>query len=231
MLQKIKNVFYRKFKTSFAKSGMDLQLYQMLKQKSYGFYVDVGSHHPILTSNTFFFYLRGWGGVCIDPNPEFVNLYQEKRPKDIFLNIGISNSSEHEMNYYKLKDELSERNSFSKEYIETNNLMDYVSEIIPIKIKPLSKVFSEIKIPDTGIDFLTVDCEGLDLEVLKSNDWNRYRPKIVIIETYGVLKEDLNSLSSKYMESVGYTLTGKTIQGQFIGILVFVENSYERDSE
>lgn len=230
MLQKIKNAFYRKFKTSFAKSGMDLQLYQMFKQKSYGFYVDVGSHHPILTSNTFFFYLRKWEGICIDPNPEFVKLYKEKRPNDTFLNIGISNSSEHEMNYYKLKSELSERNSFSKEYIETNNLTDYVREIIPIKIKPLSKVLSEINIPDTGIDFLTVDCEGLDLEVLMSNDWNRFRPKIVITETYDFLKEDLYSPLVKYMESLGYILTGKTIQGQFVGILVFVDNSYERDS-
>ena len=77
MIQKIKNAFYKKFKTSFAKSGMDLQLFQMLKQKQNGFYVDVGSHHPILTSNTFFFYLRGWNGVCIDPNPDFLNIYEK----------------------------------------------------------------------------------------------------------------------------------------------------------
>jgi hypothetical protein len=55
MIQKIKNRFYLKFKTSFAKSGIDIQLFQMLKQKSKGFYVDVGSHHPIKSNNSFFF--------------------------------------------------------------------------------------------------------------------------------------------------------------------------------
>lgn len=225
MLQKIKNLFYRKFKTSFAKSGIDIQMFQILKQNNKGFYIDIGSHHPIKGSNSFFFYLQGWNGICVDPNPEFLEKYKKKRPKDIFLNIGISDTLESQLNYYKLRKELSERNSFSEEYIIDNKLMNDVQEIIPIQINTLVQIFSNYEIPKSGIDFLSIDCEGLDLQVLKSNDWNRYRPKIVIVETHEYfIENDMCSTQVQYMKSVGYILKGKTIQGEHVGNLIFVIN-------
>lgn len=146
-MQLLKNYCYRKFRTSFAKSGEDLQVFQLLKQKTNGTYVDVGSHHPIKGSNSFFFYLRGWTGVCVDPNPDFKLLYLKYRPNDIFLNIGISDEPG-TMEYYRLIDELSVRNSFSKEYIEKNNLNKEVKEINIIEVKPLKTIF-DAEIPST----------------------------------------------------------------------------------
>ncbi len=222
MLQTIKNKFYKKFHTSFAKSGIDIQVFQILQQKKVGTYVDVGSHHPILANNTFFFYLRNWRGICIDPNPEFSELYKIKRPSDIFLNVGISNQPDITLNYYKLKKGLSARNSFSEEYINSNNLHGSIEQIIPIKIKTLKEVFNQ-NMSNRGIDFLSIDCEGLDLNVLKSNDWNKYRPTIVCIETHDDLQNDLLSESAKFMNEVGYTLKGKTMQGEHVGSLLFME--------
>jgi FkbM family methyltransferase len=222
MLQTIKNKFYKKFHTSFAKSGIDLQVFQILQQKKVGTYVDVGSHHPILANNTFFFYLRNWRGICIDPNPEFSKLYKSKRPQDAFLNVGISDKSEGALNYYKLKEGLSARNSFSEDYINSNNLHGSIDQIIPIKIMTLKEVFNQ-NILNQPIDFLTIDCEGLDLNVLKSNDWNKYRPKVVCIETHEKLQNDLVSESAIFMNQIGYTLKGKTIQGEYVGSLLFME--------
>ncbi len=222
MLQTIKNKFYKKFHTSFAKSGIDLQVFQILQQKKIGTYVDVGSHHPILANNTFFFYLRNWTGICIDPNPEFTKLYQNKRSKDIFLNVGISDQSDIALNYYKLKDGLSARNSFSEEYINSNNLHGSIDQIIPIKIMTLKEVFNQ-NILNQPIDFLTIDCEGFDFNVLKSNDWNKYRPKVVCIETHEKLQNDLVSESAIFMNQIGYTLKGKTMQGEHVGSLLFME--------
>lgn len=221
MLQAIKNKFYKKFHTSFAKSGLDLQVFQMLQQKKTGFFVDIGSHHPILANNSFFFSLRGWRGICVDPNPEFSNLYRKKRPKDLFLNIGISSQSNTQLNYYKLKKGLSARNSFSEEYIYSNKLQESIEEIIPVKVMSLKEVFDKYLKVDK-IDFLSIDCEGLDFEVLKSNDWEKYRPKIVCIETHGTLQNDLISESTIFMAKHGYSLKGKTMQGAHVGTLFFM---------
>ena len=213
---------YKRFHTSFAKSGVDLQVYQLLKQKVNGFYIDIGAHHPIKANNTYFFYLKGWRGICIDPNPQFIPLYKQKRPGDIFMNIGISNSDKAELNYYKLRKELSARNSFSEEYINTNNLIKDVESILSIKVKKLKDVLDEVNRKNVEIDFLTIDCEGLDFEVLKSNNWELYRPMIVCIESHQELLDDLSAASTQFMNSVGYTLVGKTMQGKYVGTLFYL---------
>lgn len=222
MFQEIKNKFYKKFHTAFAKSGVDLQVFQILQQKKNGFFVDIGSHHPVIANNTYFFHLRGWNGICVDPNPELVRLYKKIRPENIFLNVGISNQTETSLNYYKLKKGLSARNSFSREYIYSNNLQESIEEIIPIKTMSLQQVFEE-NLAVATIDFLSVDCEGLDFEVLQSNNWEKYRPKIVCIETHDTLQNDLISESANFMANVGYSLKGKTMQGAHVGTLFFME--------
>lgn len=223
MIQQLKNRFYKKFKTSFAKSGLDLQVFQMLQQKKKGFFVDIGSHHPIIGNNTFYFYLLGWKGICIDPNPEFIDLYKNKRPNDIFLNIGISDSNQNELEYYQLKKEMSVRNTFSKEYITKHHLEDQIEKIIPIEVKKLANVFEEQQLKNKTIDFLSIDCEGLDFEILKSNNWVDFRPQIICIETHDQLSNDLDSDVTKFMKSMRYNLLGKTLQGKHVGILFFMK--------
>ena len=218
-MQWLKKFFYLRFRTSFAKAGEDLQVFQLLKQKSNGIFVDIGSHHPIKGSNSFFFYLRDWSGVCVDPNPDFKPLYQNLRPKDTFLNIGISDSPG-SLHYYKLKGKLSVRNSFSKEYIDQNNLNKHVEEVIPVQIKTLKEVFDK-ELAGKHIDFLTVDVEGLDLQVLKGNDWKLYRPSIICVESHGQLREDIESETTQFMTSQNYILFGKTMQGEEVGTLFF----------
>ena len=218
-MQWLKNYCYRRFRTSFAKAGEDLQVFQLLKQKSNGIFVDIGSHHPIKGSNSFFFYLRGWTGLCVDPNPDFKPLYLKYRPKDIFLNIGISDE-QGSLEYYKLKDKLSVRNSFSKEYIDKNNLIDEVEQINLIQIKPLKDILDK-EMAGKQIDFLTIDVEGLDLEVLKGNNWNKYRPSIICVETHLQLHDDIQSRTTEFMTDKNYVLFGKTMQGEQVGTLFY----------
>ncbi len=218
-MQWLKNYCYRRFRTSFAKAGEDLQVFQLLKQKSNGIFIDIGSHHPIKGSNSFFFYLRGWTGLCVDPNPDFKPLYLKYRPKDIFLNIGISDE-QGSLEYYKLKDKLSVRNSFSKEYIDKNNLIDEVEQINLIQIKPLKDILDK-EMAGKQIDFLTIDVEGLDLEVLKGNNWNKYRPSIICVETHLQLHDDIQSRTTEFMTDKNYVLFGKTMQGEQVGTLFY----------
>lgn len=218
-MQWLKKFFYLRFRTSFAKAGEDLQVFQLLKQKHNGQFVDIGSHHPIKGSNSFFFYLRGWSGICVDPNPDFKPLYQKLRPKDTFLNIGVSDQPG-SLQYYKLKGKYSVRNSFSKGYIDENNLNKHLEQIIPIQIKTLKEIFDK-ELNGKHIDFLTVDVEGLDLQVLKGNDWSRYRPSIICVESHGQLREDIQSETTQYMLNQNYVLFRKTMQGEEVGTLFF----------
>lgn len=122
---------------------------------------------------------------------------------------------------------MSVRNTFSKEYITQFHLENDVEQVIPIEVKKLSTIFDEQThiTKNKSIDFLSIDCEGLDFEILKSNDWTKYRPNIVCMETHDQLSNDLNADATKFMNSVGYELQGKTLQGEHVGILFFLKRN------
>jgi hypothetical protein len=75
------------------------------------------------------------------------------------------------------------------------------------------------------LDFFDIDVEGFDLEVLKSNDWNRYRPKVIIIESDFSIKIDIYSEVVTYLELQNYRLIGKSIINGDLGNLFLIENN------
>ena len=74
---------------SFSQYGEDLVLGSLLAKKE-GFYVDVGSYDPIRFSNTYYFYRQGWRGINIDPMPGSKKIFDDRRPRDINIEVGIS---------------------------------------------------------------------------------------------------------------------------------------------
>jgi FkbM family methyltransferase len=167
---------------SFSGNGEDLILTQYIfKKKKDGFYVDVGAFHPKHISNTYKLHKRGWRGINIDPNPESVSLFNKHRPKDTNLQLGISEIEE-EKTYYSFSH--SGINTFSEEHA-TKKLEKSWSTLLntsKITCVPLAKILSEHVPAGTNIDLLDVDVEGLDLEVLKSNDWSKYKPSVILVE-------------------------------------------------
>lgn len=113
--EKLIDFLGNKIAISFARSDDDLQLMKLIHNSTPGVYVDIGSWLPKKASNSYFFYLRKWRGICRDPNPELKTLYSEIRPLDTFINagIGLTNSS---MTYFTFKE--SSMNTFSKEFIK-----------------------------------------------------------------------------------------------------------------
>ncbi|GAA4815357.1 FkbM family methyltransferase [Litoribaculum gwangyangense] len=206
---------------SFARSGDDLQLMKLINNNSPGVYADIGSWHPKKASNTYFFYLRNWKGICVDPNPELKELYSAIRPKDIFINAGVGNSNE-KMEYFMFSE--SSMNTFSDSFIERNNLVDKIVKKIEVPIYSLEHILSKhIKSTDR-LDFFDIDVEGFDLEVLKTNNWNLYRPKVILVETDLSIKEDVNSEIVKYLDTKNYRLIGKSIINQDLGNLFFISD-------
>jgi FkbM family methyltransferase len=161
----------------------------------HGFYIDVGAHHPWHLSNTYKLYWRGCCGITIEPNPDVAALFARRRPRDLHLTCGIAR-------------ERAELTSFDGE--QANRMAQQVVERIRVACLPLQDVVDQHR-TEGGIDFVSVDCEGLDLDVLSSLDWTRVRPTAVIVEDFGQFTRNkdgtsLKSNSFRKLYSVSSTL-------------------------
>jgi FkbM family methyltransferase len=195
---------------SWSQEGEDLILRRIFEGRHDGFYIDVGAHHPKRFSNTFFFYRLGWRGINIDAMPGSMKLFRSVRPRDINLELGVG-LNETELNYYVFN--VPALNSFSKDLsLERHNVNSayHILNVIKVSVRPLSKILADNLPDDQVIDFISVDVEGMDLDVLKSNNWQKYRPKIVLAEILcGSLHEIEESDIARYMASVGYVIYAK----------------------
>ena len=208
-------------KISYSQEGEDLLLNRIFEGKEAGFYVDVGAHHPKRFSNTCFFYESGWRGINIEPNTHAIEVFAKQRKRDINLQVGVS-QQHGELLYYEFND--SALNTFDKALANEREATT-VYKIIGTQKIPVNRLDTLLEryLPvGTTIDFLTVDVEGLDLEVLKSNDWIKYRPHCVLAEALGFammteLSEEAPIIT--FMRDQGYRLFAKTYNS-----LCFLEN-------
>lgn len=223
MKNKLKELIFKRLNISFSKSGDDIQLNKLIGSTIPGVYVDIGCWHPIKASNTYYFYLRGWKGICIDPNPELGMLYKNFRPKDNFINCAVGKDLKN-FKYYMLEDHYSSMNTLDFDFIKKHNLVDRIKKTIDVPTFSLKKILDVNIKENDRLDFFDIDVEGFDLEVLKTNDWVKYRPKIVVIETDLSLKDDLNSEIVNYLGSKDYRLIGKSIIMGDLGNLFLIDN-------
>lgn len=165
---------------SYSQYQEDLILDSIFR-KDGGFYVDIGANDPEKFSNTNRFYRRGWSGINIEPQPEKIVLFEKKRKRDINLNIGIG-CEYGQLDFYKL--EIDTLSTFDKKTAidHCSRFKTQIKEVINVEVWPLKEVMNEYLPNNQSIDFLSIDTEGFDLKVLKSNDWDLFRPKIVLIE-------------------------------------------------
>jgi len=196
---------------TFSQEGEDLLLEEMFQDKGGepGFYVDVGAHHPKRFSNTYTFYMRGWMGLNIDATPGSMAAFQEQRARDINLETGVG-EEEGELTFF-LFDEPA-LNTFDPEraaFLErTTSFRVRAREVVPVR--RLERLLADHCGDGRTIDFLSVDTEGFDLAVIRSNDWARFRPRVVMLED---LATDLLALAEtsicQFMLSAGYRPVAK----------------------
>jgi FkbM family methyltransferase len=227
MLENIKNIIkrkiYQRYNISFSKSGDDLQLMKLINQSTPGTYVDIGCWHPVKASNSYFFSLRNWKGICIDPNPELEKLYKKFRPNDVFVNCAVGETDAN-LNYYMLSDNNSSMNTLNLDFLKKHDLEKDIKKTITIPTFSLKEILDKNITASDRLDFFDVDVEGFDLQVLQSNDWDKYRPKVVVTETDISIKEDVVSEITTFLESVNYRLVGKTVMNGDLGNLLFIDN-------
>lgn len=226
MKEAIKKYIFRKFNVSFANSGEDILLNKLLSRHYKNrFYVDIGAYHPWRLSNTYFFYLRGWRGICVDANPEAIRKFKQARPLDICVNNGVSDEKS-QLTYYVLKDEFATMNSFDYTTIKKEGLVDKIKEVITIDCITLESLLDQyLPEPSYKIDLLSLDVEGFDLKVLKGNNWYKHRPTVLCVESNVLLKSALNEDVVLYLDSQGYELIGKTLTTHTLGNLIFIDRA------
>ena len=169
------------YKISYAQNFEDLVLAGLLKGVPTGFYVDVGANHPELDSVTKIFYDKGWSGINVEPNDELHRLLDEQRPRDI--NVKAAASSQPGSLTLRIYDGLDGLSTISREIqaAHASALSDRFYRDVEVPVVCLADMLARHR-PAGDIHFLKVDVEGLELEVLLGNDWQRFRPWVMCLE-------------------------------------------------
>jgi hypothetical protein len=180
LLDRLHSIYYRNGK--------------LLSQCAPGFYVDIGCNHPIWHSNTYMFYLQGWNGICVDINSKLIAEHSRYRPGDIALAAAISETKGEVTCYQGQHDLLAGLNreevvkfETKMKGAETSNEPQISS--FTVQSLPLKDLFKEHLKKGQVIDILSIDCEGEDFAVVRSNDWTLYRPRLICVEDNHCSKE------------------------------------------
>lgn len=210
--------FKKQNSISYSQEGEDLILQKFLYDCKKGFYVDIGAHHPVRFSNTYYFYLRGWKGINIDAMPGSMKAFDKIRKRDINLEIPISEKSE-KLNYYVFNEPAL--NGFSKNISELrDNVNNYkILSEIELETKTLESVLDDYLPKGQHITFMSIDVEGLDFAVLKSSNWKKYKPDYILIEILDYAQKDIFDLNkseiTKFLYDKGYKICAKSFNTVF----------------
>lgn len=178
----LKNKFRRQLmRGSYSQEKEDLVLDKLLEGKKNGFYVDIGACDPKRFNNTYFFYKKGWNGINIEPDVNNYKKFLSERKRDTNLNMGISDERKTLVFYKFIPAGIS---TFSKKDAEEYKRLGYkFINTVKVKADRLENVLLKC-CRNKKIDFFSIDTEGYDLKVLKSNDWKKFRPSLICIESF-----------------------------------------------
>lgn len=209
---------------TYSQEGEDRILHSLfgVLNKANGFYVDVGAHHPIRFSNTHSLFMRGWSGINIDASHKSIALFEKMRPGDVNVALGVGERAGTSIFYTFDESALNTFDEKLARSVVDNTSYRIIEEQI-IEVVPLFEILDKHMPKGREIDFLSVDVEGRDLDVLKSNDWLRYRPSYVLAEWHGgfsrkegfSLEEAINSELTQFLGSKGYEPFAKTLNTLF----------------
>lgn len=204
----------------YAQSGEDIILSHLFYKMniSHPTYLDIGANHPAYISNTYYFYLRGSNGVCVEPNPNLYKKIKRSRPRDKVINIGIGINEETKADFYLFPRYADGLSTFSKEeavYWEETGMRQLgrikYEKIIEVPLQTINTVIKN-NFEQTP-DFISIDVEGLDLQILQSLDFDSYAPLVICVETLSYdqdqnehKREDIIS----FVKSKGYEIYADT---------------------
>ena len=222
----IKTLTYKK--SSYSYSSIDSLIQNIFKNINNGYYVDVGCGHPVKNNNTYLLSKKGWSGINIDLDQDNIDLFNIFRKKDLNISAAISDKKgETDLFFYHSKSAL---NTISEK--NANYQSAKVNEVKKIKTITLNEIIENSVYAKKTIDFLSIDVEGSEYKVLKNFNFERYKPKIIVIEylDLSLSKLEIKNLDiSKILKSELYTFIkdkGYTLINMLHSDLVFTRNDF-----
>jgi FkbM family methyltransferase len=164
---------------SYAQRFEDLYLMRCFDGRDEGFYIDIGSGHPVYDNMSFAFYLKGWNGVTVEPNPWLARLTRAVRPRDRHLETLVG-AAAGEATFYVVNDFHGLSTMIEDHARAAESQFGKASNAIVVPVTTLKEVCMQHAPPT--FDFLKVDVEGAERDVLLNGDWQNYRPKVVVVE-------------------------------------------------
>ena len=212
VVEKLKNQQAEKLafaQLCYAQEGEDILLNRYFDFKTSGYYVDVGAHHPQRFSNTYFFYKMGWRGINIDAMPGSMEPFYALRDRDINLEMGVGEVAS-SMDFYIFEEPaLNTFNADRADYLINKGCKMIEKRKVPVET--LENILDK-HAPGQKIDFLTIDVEAMEIHILRSMNWNRYRPGFVLLEDHTFDIETLSTNETyQFMYNQGYTFFGKAV--------------------
>ena len=178
------NIYIRnyKFLNNGSQFGEEKFILSFFDKKYKGKFVDIGCFHPTRHNNTYRMYKRGWCGINIDLNPLTIELFNFARAKDININAAVSDTEENKTLYFV--DELNTQNTLEANHLSFlknhHNIKEKEISKQIIKTRRLDKILDSYNFND--IDFMNIDVEGHELNILNSIDFLKYKIKFICIE-------------------------------------------------
>jgi FkbM family methyltransferase len=202
---------------SYAQEGEDLIVQNILREigiKGPITYMDVGAWDPIIYSNTYLFYRAGGHGVLVEPNPAKTGRLERVRPRDRTLNVGVGTTPQRTTADFYLIGGPSRGvlNTFSKEEADTivrgGGGEHFIEKVVQLPLENINTIMERElgKAPN----FLSIDTEGMDLEILKTMDFERFRPDVICVETAKLPTNAVEVEILRLLESKRYSARGAT---------------------
>ena len=183
------NIFFPK--KSYSMLGEDLFISKFFKNINNGFYVDVGAYHPFFWNNTYLLFKKKWEGINIDVNSVSIEIFNSARPNDYNVNCAITNKNKKYVKYYS-RNMINALATTVKSAAKTSFLKgNYVTQ--KVRCSKQNAVIAKTKFKNRKIDFLNIDTEKNEVEVLKSLNFKKYKPKLILVEIHSKNKKTLIS--------------------------------------
>ena len=187
---------------TYAQTGEDRVIDYYVGYPEQGVYVEVGCHFPAKKSSTMRLYRRGWRGLCIDANRNCIETFKKVRPRDTSVVAAVSDRVEERV-FTEFENPII--SSLSNEFVAEHTHAPIVARH-KVQTVTLTELCRRHDVP-CRFDLLAIDCEGHDLEVLRSLDLDAYRPRVIAIEMHGYnLDEPEGNPIRTYLAERGYRL-------------------------
>jgi FkbM family methyltransferase len=204
----------REARLSYSQMGEDLILFDLLHslmKLDKPTYIDIGAADPVSANNTYLLYKAGSRGVLVEPNPTYVARLRAVRPGDVVVPVGVGVDDATSADYYVFRGKPM-LNTFSPEEVAMRQKQS--SDLVVEKVVKMPLVSVNHLIATHlghAPDLLAIDIEGLDLAVLRTLDFDKYRPAAIIAETGRLFAPGAGTGIASLLESKGYELRGGSL--------------------